>query len=153
MHVQNHKNHLTITPSANQAAKTNVIFPKSLIGMEVLIVDRSEFVNSKGVYSALLVVREDDDEPVDVAEVEASDPVPVSLCACTPNAAKHSIHAGRVNMIAVTLLSWPSLQVEIAGNEEQVTTKSRQAADLQTGVKMESWRFVERRRMEQMVQR
>lgn len=81
---------------------------KSLTGMVVLRVDRSEFVNS-----ALLVVRDrdddDDEESVAEAVVEAPVPVPVSSCARTASAARHSIHTGRDNMIAAVL---DSLSVE-----------------------------------------
>jgi hypothetical protein len=82
------------------------------------------------VKSALSVVVLDDDEPVDEDEPlveepvslaidEASVPVPVSLCARTPSAARHSVHTGRDNMIAAVLDQLSSSK-EIAGGEEQV---------------------------------
>jgi hypothetical protein len=92
-----------------------------------LMVDSPELVKS-----ALWVVLLDDDEPVDedepldeeepvsLAVDEASVvPVPVSLCARTPSAARHNIHTGRDNMIAA-VLNKLSRGREIAGGEEQV---------------------------------
>lgn len=82
---------------------------KSLMATELLMVDKSELVNSKAMYEALSVVPLDDeepveeDEPVSLAVVEAPVPVPVSSCARTPSAARHSIHTGRDNMIAAVL--------------------------------------------------
>jgi len=90
---------------------------KSVTGMVVLIVDRSEFVNSKAVYSALLeeLVLEDEDdeddddeEPVSVAVVETPVPVPVSSCALAPRAARHSTHTCRDNMIVPPMLEMSS---------------------------------------------
>jgi hypothetical protein len=93
---------------------------KSVTGMVVLIVDRSEFVNSKAVYSALLeeLVLEDEDEddddddddeePVSVAVVETPVPVPVSSCAFAPRAARHSTHTCRDNMIVPPMLEMSS---------------------------------------------
>lgn len=73
---------------------------KSLTRTVLLIVRIPELVNS-----ALSVVLPDDEERVDVAVDEASvvDPVPVSLCACAPSAARHNIHNGRGNMTAEML--------------------------------------------------
>jgi hypothetical protein len=73
------------------------------------MVDRSEFVNSKAVYSALLEEldlegEEDDleeDDPVSVAVVETPVPVPVSSCALALRAARHSAQICRDNMITV----------------------------------------------------
>jgi hypothetical protein len=91
-----------------------------------LMVDSPELVKS-----ALCVVLLGEDEPVDedepldeepvsLAVDEASVvPVPVSLCARTPSAARHSVHTGRDNMIAAAL-NQLSLDREIAGGEEQV---------------------------------
>ena len=102
---------------------------KSLTGTVVLMVDRSEFVNSKPVTSALLEVRErDDEESVAVAVVETSVPVPVSSCARTASAARHSIHTGRDNMIA-TVLNQLSRRGEIAGSKGSSTASSRQSLD------------------------
>jgi len=88
---------------------------KSVTGIVVLIVDRSEFVNSKAVYSALLeelVLEEEDDdedeEPVSVAVVETPVPVPVSSCALAPRAARHSTHTCRDNMIVPPMLELSS---------------------------------------------
>jgi hypothetical protein len=89
---------------------------KSVTGIVVLMVDRSEFVNSKAVYSALLeelVLEEeedddDDDEPVSVAVVETPVPVPVSSCALAPRAARHSTHTCRDNMIVPPMLELSS---------------------------------------------
>jgi hypothetical protein len=75
------------------------------------------------VYSALLVVRLDDDEPVEepvcLAVDEASLPDPVSSCACTPSAASHNIHTGRDNMIVAVLNRLP-VSKERASGEERV---------------------------------
>jgi len=74
---------------------------KSLTRTVELIVRIPELVNS-----ALSVVLLEAEEPVDEAVEavdEASVPVPVSLCACTPSAARHSIHTGRDNMTAAML--------------------------------------------------
>lgn len=77
---------------------------KSLTRTVVLIVLIPEFVNS-----ALSVVPLEDEDLVDEAVDEASvvDPVPVSLCACTPSAARHNIHNGRGNMMAAMLNQLP----------------------------------------------
>lgn len=80
---------------------------KSVTGIVVLMVDRSEFVNSKAVYSALLEEldlegEEDDleeDDPVSVAVVETPVPVPVSSCALALRAARHSAQICRDNMM------------------------------------------------------
>lgn len=76
---------------------------KSLIGMVVLIVERSELVKVKAWYPELapLEVEEDveDSSSVAVAVVETSVPVPVSSCALTPKAARPNIHKGRDNMV------------------------------------------------------
>ena len=74
---------------------------KSLTRTVLLMVRIPELVNS-----ALSVVPLDDEELVDeeaVDEASVEDPVPVSLCACTPSAARHSIHSGRGNMMATML--------------------------------------------------
>jgi hypothetical protein len=89
---------------------------KSVTGIVVLMVDRSEFVNSKAVYSALLeelVLEEeedddDDEEPVSVAVVETPVPVPVSSCALAPRAARHSTHTCRDNMMVPPMLELSS---------------------------------------------
>jgi len=76
---------------------------KSLTRTVELMVRMPELVNS-----ALSVVLLDDEDPVDEAldevdEASVPDPVPVSLCACTPSAARQSIHTGRDNMMAAVL--------------------------------------------------
>lgn len=85
---------------------------KSVTGMVVLIVDRSEFVNSKAVYSALLELldleEDDDEESVCVAVVETPVPVPVSSCALAPRAARHNTHTCRDNMIFSPMLELSS---------------------------------------------
>lgn len=87
---------------------------KSLMAMVVLIVERSEFVNSKAVDSGLSVVEGDsevpDEERVAEAVVDISVPVPVSSCALTPSAARHSSHTGRDNMVASMSLLFRALQ-------------------------------------------
>jgi len=98
--------------------------------MVVLMVDRSEFVNSKAVYSALLelLVLEDDeeDEPVSVAVVETPVPVPVSSCALAPRAARHSTHTCRDNMIVPPMLErvWVSFRKDESGGKERATLSS-----------------------------
>ena len=86
---------------------------KSLTRTVLLIVRMPELVNS-----ALSVVPLEDEELVDVAveEVSVPDPVPVSLCACTPSAARHSIHTGRDNMMAAIMLNRLPCRKEIAGS-------------------------------------
>jgi len=92
---------------------------KSLTRTVELIVRIPELVNS-ALSVVLLEVEESVDEDVDEAVDDASAPVPVpvSLCACTPSAKRHSIHTGRDNMIAA-MLNQLSRQKEIAGGEEQ----------------------------------
>ena len=87
---------------------------KSLTRTVPLIVRIPELVNS-----ALSVVPLEDEELVDEAVDEASvvDPVPVSLCACTPSAARHSIHTGRDNMMAA-MLNQSLCRKEKASNRE-----------------------------------
>jgi hypothetical protein len=99
---------------------------KSVTGMVVLIVDRSEFVNSKAVYSALLEElvleaedEDDDDEPVSVTVVETPVPVPVSSCALAPRAARHSTHTCRDNMIVSPMLELSSGRMRRAGGSGQ----------------------------------
>lgn len=99
---------------------------KSVTGMVVLIVDRSEFVNSKAVYSALLEElvleaedEDDDDEPVSVTVVETPVPVPVSSCALAPRAARHSTHTCRDNMIVPPMLELSSRRIRRAGGSGQ----------------------------------
>jgi hypothetical protein len=94
---------------------------KSLTRTVVLMVRMPELVNS-----ALSVVLLEDEELVDEAVDEASvvDPVPVSLCACTPSAARHSNHNGRGNMMAEMLNQSPCKK-EIAGSGEQTEPQGR----------------------------
>ena len=95
---------------------------KSVTGIVVLMVDRSELVNSKAVYSALLELldleeEDDDDESVCVAVVETPVPVPVSSCALAPRAARHSTHTCRDNMIVLPMLELSSGKMRRAGGE------------------------------------
>ena len=94
---------------------------KSVTGMVVLMVDRSELVNSNAVYSALLELldleEEDDEESVCVAVVETPVPVPVSSCALAPRAARHSTHTCRDNMIVPPMLELSSRKMRRAGGE------------------------------------
>jgi hypothetical protein len=94
---------------------------KSLTRTVVLIVRMPELVNS-----ALSVVPLEDEDLVDEAVDEASvvDPVPVSLCACTPSPARHNIHSGRGNMMAAMFDQVP-YKKEIAGSGEQTEPQSR----------------------------
>jgi hypothetical protein len=95
---------------------------KSLTRTVLLMVRIPELVNS-----ALSVVPLDDEELVDeeaVDEASVEDPVPVSLCACTPSAARHSIHNGRGNMMAA-MLNQLSSKKEKAGSEELTGQQSR----------------------------
>ena len=57
-----------------------------------------------------------------VAVVETSVPVPVSSCARTASAARHSIHTGRDNMIAA-VLNKLSRGGEVAGRAKQVVVQ------------------------------
>jgi hypothetical protein len=104
----------------------NFVPLKSVTGMVVLMVERSEFVNSKAVYSALLedeVLEEEeeeddgDEEPVSVAVVETPVPVPVSSCALAPRAARHSTHTCRDNMIVPPMLELSSGRARRAGGK------------------------------------
>ena len=95
---------------------------KSLTRTVLLMVRIPELVNS-----ALSVVPLDDEELVDeeaVDEASVEDPVPVSLCACTPSAARHNIHSGRGNMMAV-MLNQILCKKEIPGSGEQTEPQSR----------------------------
>ena len=78
------------------------------MGMEVLMVERSELVKVKGarLVSLASVVLLELEESVDeaVLVVEASVPVPVSSCALTPKAARPKAQSVRCNMFARMLM-------------------------------------------------
>lgn len=109
---------------------------KSLTAMVVLIVERSEFVNSNAVDSGLSVVEGEEeaseavsvDEPVAEAVVDMSVPVPVSSCALTPSAARHNSHTGLDNMMASMSSLFRALQKD--NNRQYKSKHSEEQAKL-----------------------